>query len=276
MLSQEEYVEQEYFFSTLLERLQESHPLQEILVQVKEELLATTKLPLAIDFLVSELKHQGIFGSAMQRLTHYFTPFQIYVIQEAENEQGNFDFQVGLKVLQTEAAYRAGTPNAEGLFMYQLETISRNRLRYSEGLKAMSTDPMFDTRWQEWLMVLPRHLGLVDLADLIYLRSQWHLSHPIPEATGANPELLGEPLFGEKEGKIAVANRGKDPVFLFSSMQRHLHYPKVPIASKADREPQLMQQLQKRMEQLEQRMKVMEEEQRGGLDISQFYKPPPS
>ena len=35
-------------------------------------------------------------------------------------------------------------------------------------------------------------------------------------------------LFGEKEGKIARANRGRDPLFLFAASQRQLAYPKVP------------------------------------------------
>ena len=32
-------------------------------------------------------------------------------------------------------------------------------------------------------------------------------------------------LFGEKEGKIAWANRKKDPLYLFAALQRHLGYP---------------------------------------------------
>ena len=36
------------------------------------------------------------------------------------------------------------------------------------------------------------------------------------------------PLFGEKEGKIAKASRGRDPLFLFAALQRQLGYPEVP------------------------------------------------
>ena len=35
-------------------------------------------------------------------------------------------------------------------------------------------------------------------------------------------------LFGEKEGKIAKANRGRDPLYLFAALQRQLGYPEVP------------------------------------------------
>ena len=34
------------------------------------------------------------------------------------------------------------------------------------------------------------------------------------------------PLFAEKEGKIAKANRGRDPL-LFAALQRQLGYPEV-------------------------------------------------
>ena len=36
------------------------------------------------------------------------------------------------------------------------------------------------------------------------------------------------PLFGEKEGKIAKASRGRDPLYLFAALQRQLGYPEVP------------------------------------------------
>ena len=36
-----------------------------------------------------------------------------------------------------------------------------------------------------------------------------------------------EPLFGEKEGKIAKASRGRDPLYLFAALQRQLGYPEV-------------------------------------------------
>ena len=80
-LGREEYVEQAHFFRALGERLRENVPMQEVLASVREEVLATTKLPMAIDFLLAELRHAGILGSAMARLEHYFTPFQIFVVQ---------------------------------------------------------------------------------------------------------------------------------------------------------------------------------------------------
>jgi len=89
-LGREEYIEQAHFFKALAERLRENAPAQEVLASVREEVLATTKLPMAIDFLLAELRHAGAFGAAMSRLEHYFTPFQAFVVQEAENERGRF------------------------------------------------------------------------------------------------------------------------------------------------------------------------------------------
>ena len=72
MLERAEYVEQAYFFRTLLERLGQNIPLQELMEQAKFELLASTKLPMAIDLLLAELKHRGRMSAGMGMLEHYF------------------------------------------------------------------------------------------------------------------------------------------------------------------------------------------------------------
>ena len=53
-------------------------------------------------------------------------------------------------------------------------------------------------------------------------------------------------LFGEKEGRIALANRRKDPLYLFSALQRHLGYPAVPQPKPEDSERYLLPALQRR------------------------------
>src|ERR1043166_564045 len=103
MLEREEYVEQAYFFRVLNERMQQNLATQDLLVSLREEILSTTKLPLALDFLSSELRHSGGFAPAMAQLSHYFTPFQTFVIAEAEQERGRFDFRVALEMLEREA-----------------------------------------------------------------------------------------------------------------------------------------------------------------------------
>ena len=59
MLAREEYIEQSYLFRTLGERMLDGVATQEALKSLGQEILATTKLPLAIDYLVSDLKLTG-------------------------------------------------------------------------------------------------------------------------------------------------------------------------------------------------------------------------
>ena len=63
VLDREEYIEQAYFFHAFRERLLDGLPAQEILARVGEELLSTTKLPLAISFLHTEIKGSGLMGA---------------------------------------------------------------------------------------------------------------------------------------------------------------------------------------------------------------------
>jgi hypothetical protein len=290
-LPREEYVEQAHFFSVLAERMAENSPAQEILAAVRDEVLATTKLPMAIDFLLAELRHQGSFAPGMRKLAHYFTSFQCYVMSEAENHRRRFDLRIGLLVLAREAKYRAAEHvTCQGLFVYQFEALCRNRLSYDQGLEAMSQDPSYDETWREWILTVRRQIGLVELADLIYVRSDFYVlqqerlsgqagspQSPVDDTplTGAGSQparsLRDFVLFGIQEGRIAWANRRKDPLLLFAALHRHLDYPEVPRSEQADPEERLLPMLARRLEQLEARLRLLEEEQRGGIDLTRFY-----
>ncbi len=273
-LPREEYVEQAYLFRTLCERIADGIPMQDMLLQVHHEMLATTKLPMAISFLATELKHRGVMAAGMQQLSHYFSPWQAFLIEESETDRGRFDTIMAFRILQAEAEYRSQSDNPQGIFFFQFEAMCRNRLNYDRGLKAMSEDAAYDPGWSEWILVVRRQLGLVDLADLIYGRSQAFLEYR-NKRLGENAEPLDYPiLFGEKEGRIAFANRRKDTLYLFAAMQRHLGYPAVPLLAKVDETLDLIPQLQRQFERLESRIQIMEEERRQGLDISKFYIPP--
>jgi len=270
MLDREEYVEQAYFFRMLGERLPENFPLQELMGQIRHEILATTKLPLAIDYMLSELRHCGIMSVAMKRLTHYFAPYQTYIIQAAEEERGRFDMRVAIEILHFEAKYLAGSPTPEGLFLYQFETLARNRLRYDHGLDAIAADPVYNADWRQWIHTVRRQIGIVDLADMIYVRSLEYLRRKArPGMPPPDPEA--PVLFGEKEGKIAWANRQKDPMYLFAALQRHLGYPVPPRLKRLDETREMLPQMMRRLERLEIRIKLLEEENREGIDITKFY-----
>ena len=305
-LGREEYIEQAHFFRALAERLKQNIPAQEVLSSVREEALATTKLPMAIDFLLAELRHAGVFGTAMSRLGHYFTPFQAFVVRESEDERSRFDLWIGLEVLGREAEYRAEEPTRQGIFLYQFEVLCRNRLNYDRGLEVVAGDPAFDATWRDWIRTVRRQIGMVDLADLIYVHSEHYRqrarregaseragassttragasSPPVSSGVGAEDgparsdadgAAAAVVLFGEREGRIALANRRKDPLYLFSSLHRQLGYPEVPRPDPASAGQSLLPQLARRLEQLETRMKLVEEAQRGGIDLTQFYQRP--
>ena len=264
-LDREEYIEQAYFFRTLRERMLLAVSTQELLTSIRQEILATTKLPLALDYMSQELRHTGVFASAMEQLSHYFSPFQTYVVSEAEREGGRFDFRVALEILERDAEYRSKEPSRQGVFLYQFETLCRNRLGYDKGLRAVARDPIFDDAWREWIETVNRQIGLVDFADMIYVRSRHYADRrDAPEKPV---------LFGEKEGQIALANRRKDPLFLFSALQRHLGYPAVPRPKQGPSEELLLPSLQRQVERLETRLKLLEEEFRGGINLARFYGP---
>lgn len=273
MLDREELVEQAYFFRALGERMQQNVSTQDLLGQLQDEVLSTTKLPLALDFLAAELRLSGVFAPAMERLAHYFTPFQTFVVAEAERDRGRFDFFVALQILEKEARYRSEAATRAGIFLYQFECLCRNRLGYDRGLEAIARDPVFDADWSEWILTVRRQVGIVDFADLLYVRSEHY--HRTRVRQGFDLEGPEKPiLFGEKEGKIALAHRRKDPIWLFAALERHLNYPSVPRIKPPDEMKQLLPGLMRRVERLESRLKLVEEEQRGGIDISRFYAPP--
>ena len=274
MLDRDEYVEQAHLFKILAERNALGIATQELLGLVREEVLSTTKLPMAIDFLLGELKLNGVFHTAMAKLSHYFSPFQTFVIAEAENDVGRFDMILALQVLAREAEYRAKGATAQGIFLYEFESLARNRLGYDRGLKAIACDEIFDSAWRDWIAIVRHQIGLVDFADLIYVRSK-HYVRRMTDALAGDADTAGRPvLFGDGEGRIALANRGKDLLSLFSALHRHLGYPEVPRPAKPDESPQLVPLLQRRIEKLETRLKLVEEEVKGGIDITDYYLDP--
>ncbi len=273
MLEREEYVEQAHLFHALAERMRQNMAVQELLISIKEEILTTTRLPLAMDYLAAELKLIGMFSTAMAKLPHYFTPFQTFVVAEAEDERGRFDLSVALKILEREAHYRAAGATPQGVFLYQFECLCRNRLGYDKGLDAIAGDPIFPDDWREWILTVRRQVGLIDFADMIYVRSERYLQDRRRQGLTAAESGDKPALFGEREGRIAWANRRKDPLFLFAALHRQLGYPAIPRLEPIDRTPEIIPSLIRRLERLETRIKLLEEEQKGGIDLTKFYGP---
>jgi hypothetical protein len=271
LLDREEYIEQAYLFRVLRERMASNLSAQEVLERIHEEILSTTRLPYAIQFLATEMKHSGLLSSGFGRLPHYFTPYQAFIIRQTEREGRRFSMETALLILEREAAYRAGPWTAAGLFAYQFEVLCRNRLGYDEGLTSMGGDPYYNPPWRDYLELVCRQVGAVDFADLIYLRSDFYVMSQRRLNPSYEPPV--PPLFGEKEGKIAWANRGRDPLYLFAALQRQLNYPEVPRPKPRDDLAARLDTLAARFRDLETRLKLLESEARGQVDLSQFGKP---
>ncbi len=273
-LEREEYIEQAYLFRGLNHRLDESDPIQVVMKHLRDEILSTTKLPMAIDFLLAELTHVGTMSTAMKKLSHYFAPFQTFLVETAEDEAGRFDMRQALVILEYEAKYRAENVDPVAMFLFQFETICSNHLDYDYGLQAISQDVLYDETWRKWIMSIRHRLGMVGLADLIYVHSEHYMNRQRQQFKSDREEIQTPDviLFGEKEGRIALANRTKEPLYLFAALQRQLNYPAVPQPEKKNPAETLLPKLIRQLERLETRLKLLEDEQREkGIDLSQFY-----
>ncbi|MCA8998052.1 MAG: hypothetical protein KDA80_13735 [Planctomycetaceae bacterium] len=276
MLDREEYIEQSYFFRVLRERIEDNTPIQEVLIGIKEEILATTKLPMAISFLVDELSHRGKVGPAMQRLSHYFAPFQTFIMTRAEDEESRLDFRIALKILEREAEFRSsGDSQPAALFIFQFECLSRNQLGYDHGMAAVAVDPHYPRDWSEWISRIRFQLGTVDFSELIYLRSAAHLKEVRSRRNEPDYQPSYPILFDEQAGRIARANMGKDPLYMFAALQRQLGYPTVPRPHRKPEATAFSPQLEQRFQRLESRVALLEQEAKGGIDLSEFYKSQP-
>ncbi|GBD36320.1 hypothetical protein HRbin36_01441 [bacterium HR36] len=266
VLEREEYIEQAYFFRTLAERLREGVPAQMALLQIRDELLTTTRLPWAVEFLATELKHSGQLGSGMKRLIHYFTPFQAFVMTKAEEEGVRFSLDHALKVLEGEARYRSENPTPAGLFVYEFEVLARCQLGYQNGLDCMEQDSFFDEDWRQFIETVRRSMSEVEFADLIYLYSEQYIQD---QQRAGREGPFPRPLFGLKEGRIAKASHGRDPLYLFAALQRQLGYPEVPRLRLPTEQRGVLQMLEHKVRELELRLRLLEGEVRGQVEVIQ-------
>ena len=267
----DECIEQAYFFRILRERVEANLAAQDVMMGLSEELLSTTRLPMAVQFVASELKHSGSMANGFDKIPHYFTPFQRFVIRQTEDDKRKLTFSTSMLLLEREARYKADEMTPAGLFVFQFECLTRNKLGYEDGLTAMSLEPTQSKEWQANASMFRKQIGIVEFSELVYLRSEYYVADQKRIDPDFVPSLL--PLFGEKEGKIAKASLGRDQLFLFSALQRQLNYPEVPQPKPKDDPGILVQQLEAKLRDLDIRVRMMEAESRGNFDPTQFGKP---
>ena len=239
VLEREEYIEQAYFFHSFRERLIDGLASQEILARIGEELLSTTKLPLAVSFLHVEMKGTGQMGPAMERINHYFTPFQAHVVSQAESDVSRFAMDQALLILEREAKFKADSPSLPALFVFQFEAISRNRLGYTKGLAAMAGDPLYTEDWIDYILTLRSRLGDVDFADLIFVRSEQFARERRADQPRLRPQVP-DPLRRERRQDRAgqPGTRSDVPLHGTSAPARLSRSPPPPPARRA-RSPRL-------------------------------------
>ena len=133
---------------------------------------------------------------------------------------------------------------------------------------------MYGEDWREWFMLLRRELGTSDFADLLYVRSEFFVEDRRRATRDADFNVSYPLLFGVREGRIAKAHRKKEPLYMFAALQRQLGYPSVPRFKPKSDQPSIHPALEQRLQRIEQSIKLVQAEQKGGLDLAQFYKKP--
>jgi hypothetical protein len=140
-------------------------------------------------------------------------------------------------------------------------------------MTAAAGDPFYNEEWRDWILKIRRQLGTVDFADLIYLRSQQRVEEIRRRTSDAGYVPSFPILFGVQEGRIARANKGKDPLYMFAALQRQLGYPAVPRPRPPRSSPLFDPPVDMRFQRLEARIALLEQEGKGMLDLTKFYKP---
>ena len=100
---------------------------------------------------------------------------------------------------------------------------------------------------------------------------------PVAQFTSGNTTVSAYDVTGSAHfasSDIKVANRGKDPLYLFAALQRHLGYPAVPRLRPLFGPEKEIPALQAKLAQLEKSLHLVESELKGNLDLSQFYVKP--
>src|SRR5205814_6907953 len=121
------------------------------------------------------------------------------------------------------------------------------------------------------LDMVRRQIGVVDFGDLVFVRSELYVTEERRTKPGYEPPV--PVIFGEKEGKIARASRGRDPLYLFAALQRQLGYPEVPKFRQKDDLGATFEVIQTKLRELEMRWRLTESELRASMDLAQFGKP---
>ena len=211
MLERDEYIEQAYLFRSLLERMDENASVQDLLRSIREEILSTTNLPKAIDFLTAELKLTGALSDGMSRSATTSRRFRPTSWAKRSAKEASSISAPRWKCSGSKPAFRGEGSDAAGLVRLSVRIVARNRLGYDRGLEAMSRDPIYDDAWREWILNVRRQVGIVDFADLLYVRSEHFSKQRKAQGLDGEGREQADPVRRERR-RIALAHRRKDPL----------------------------------------------------------------
>ncbi len=227
VLDREEYVEQAYFFRTFRERVADNLPTQDVLATLDQEILTTTRLPMAVQFLATEIKHTGLLATGFERLHALLHP--VPGVRRPPGRGGEAAVQHGDRPARPGAGGHLPGQQADPAGAVRLPV--RDDLPQPARLRRRADRDERRPVLRRRLEGVPgdrsaRQVGVVDFADLVYYGRSSRSSSSGGGTRTFEPSV--PMLFGEKEGKIAKASRGRDPLFLFAALQRQLSYPEVP------------------------------------------------
>jgi hypothetical protein len=139
-------------------------------------------------------------------------------------------------------------------------------------MTAISDDPFFDETWRDWILKARLRLGTTDFGQLIYYRSEQFLAERRKRHPDYKPSY--PILFSVQEGRIAKANRGKDPLYMFAALQRQIGHPAAPRLRAKEPGPIIHPILEQRLQRIETRLKILDSEVKGDFNLSDFYVKP--
>ena len=151
MLDREEYIEQAYLFRVFAERIAAGIAAQEALVSIGQEVLATSKLPMAIDYLVGELKLVGTLSTAMVRLPPLL--HRLPDLRDATGRGGGGPVRhadgAGDARARGDLPRRGGDAAGAVLLPLRVPVAEPPRLRPRP--RRVAADDIFDADWKAWI-----------------------------------------------------------------------------------------------------------------------------
>ena len=146
----------------------------------------------------------------MSRLSHYFLLIRPLSFNRLKMIAVDSTCKLPwLSCNRRQISYRIRRPRSFSINSRRLRRLPFDRT------SAMAKDPIFDPDWSEWIYIVRRQVGIVDLADLIFGERS------LFRAVSATWPKVMRSLATKRADRWAI---GTNPLLLFAALQRHLGY----------------------------------------------------